>query len=325
MRRGYFRDDFVQFFVRTPVPRPVIINRGYYTRHAILRSIILSFLKATVSSSKKQGQVCRQVLSLGAGFDTTFFQLSKDGLIDGETKWVEMDLQEVTQRKTTIIDRTTGLQCAVFGHQGRNLQRDDHDEALRSDSMDSTLDIRKGYISTRRYALLPADLRSVEQVQQALNAAALDGELPTMIVAECVLVYMGISHSNKLLSLLCQYFPRSVCAIYEQVNPNDAFGQQMMLNLNCRGCPLLGILPSLEAQSQRLMQAGWERCSARCMLDLHENSLHPEDRCRIERLEMLDEFEEWNLLQSHYCVALGIKDADEALHNVHFPSYSSDA
>ena len=31
------------------------------------------------------------------------------------------------------------------------------------------------------------------------------------------------------------------CARLPQIQPHDAFGQQMLLNLESRGCPLLGI------------------------------------------------------------------------------------
>jgi tRNA wybutosine-synthesizing protein 4 len=33
--------------------------------------------------------------------------------------------------------------------------------------------------------------------------------------------------------------------------------------------------------------------------------LDAENRKRIERLEIFDEFEEWEMLQSHYCLCLG--------------------
>jgi tRNA wybutosine-synthesizing protein 4 len=31
------------------------------------------------------------------------------------------------------------------------------------------------------------------------------------------------------------------------------------------------------------------------------------ERTRIEKIEMFDEFEEWELLQSHYCVCLAVR------------------
>lgn len=35
-----------------------------------------------------------------------------------------------------------------------------------------------------------------------------------------------------------------------------------------------------------------------------------QERDRVERLEWLDEVEEWKLLASHYCVAWGWRDAE---------------
>lgn len=29
------------------------------------------------------------------------------------------------------------------------------------------------------------------------------------------------------------------------------------------------------------------------------------ERTRIEKIEMFDEFEEWNMLQDHYCLSIG--------------------
>jgi hypothetical protein len=34
------------------------------------------------------------------------------------------------------------------------------------------------------------------------------------------------------------------------------------------------------------------------------------EKTRIEKLEMLDEVEEWELLQAHYCICLGSRGAE---------------
>lgn len=51
----------------------------------------------------------------------------------------------------------------------------------------------------------------------------------------------------------------------------------------------------------------------------HDNGRHldPALLRRIERLEIFDEFEEWDLIQSHYCIALGVKDAAGMLADFH--------
>jgi tRNA wybutosine-synthesizing protein 4 len=48
------------------------------------------------------------------------------------------------------------------------------------------------------------------------------------------------------------------------------------------------------------------------MLQIYDQRLAGEERARIEHLEMFDEFEEWNMLQSHYCLSLGARSSPAA-------------
>uniref|UniRef100_A0A0E0LBS4 Uncharacterized protein n=1 Tax=Oryza punctata TaxID=4537 RepID=A0A0E0LBS4_ORYPU len=45
------------------------------------------------------------------------------------------------------------------------------------------------------------------------------------------------------------------------------------------------------------------------MLRIYNDFIDSEERSRIERLELFDKFEEWHMMQEHYCVAYGINDA----------------
>ena len=45
--------------------------------------------------------------------------------------------------------------------------------------------------------------------------------------------------------------------------------------------------------------------SAVNMTQVYNKHLDATEKARIERLEMFDEFEEWVLLQDHYCIAYG--------------------
>ena len=40
------------------------------------------------------------------------------------------------------------------------------------------------------------------------------------------------------------------------------------------------------------------------MLVIHNSLLDAEERSRIEKLEIFDEFEEWDMLQSHYLICV---------------------
>jgi tRNA wybutosine-synthesizing protein 4 len=80
------KDDYVHLFVKRPVRRSPIINRGYFSRWAAFRKLMSQFLLSGTSSKK-------QILSLGAGFDTTYFQLLDEG--NGPNLYVELDFKEV--------------------------------------------------------------------------------------------------------------------------------------------------------------------------------------------------------------------------------------
>lgn len=101
-----------------------------------------------------------------------------------------------------------------------------------------------------------------------------------------------------------------VLQVYEQIKPDSMFGRQMIRNLEERGAPLYGVhaTPSLEAHKERLLSCGWNRAFAEDMLTLYRGMLDPKDRARVEGIELFDEFEEWDLIMSHYCMSVGVKD-----------------
>lgn len=289
VKKGYMEDKYVQVFVRRPARRSPIINRGYYARWAVIRKFLLQFLEAGTSSSDGISVDCKkQILSLGAGFDTIYFQLQDEG--KAPYLFVELDFKEVTSKKAMIIDAY---------------------EPLRT-KLGSTAIISKdkGQIHSDHYKLLPADLRDIDSLNTILDQAKLDPSLPTLILAECVLIYLDPSVSRAVINWAGQKFSTSVFIVYEQIHPDDGFGQQMLKNLEKRGCPLLGLhdTPTLEAKKKRFADSGWQRSEALDMDVIYNQHIDLQDRRRIERLELFDEFEEWHILQEHYCISYGIND-----------------
>ena len=71
--RGYFGDDFAHCFcAEGPSPGP-LINRGHYVRVAAIGSLCEQFLRCARSQQP-------QIVSIGAGFDTRFWQLAAAGM-----------------------------------------------------------------------------------------------------------------------------------------------------------------------------------------------------------------------------------------------------
>lgn len=123
------------------------------------------------------------------------------------------------------------------------------------------------------YHVMGLDLRNLDEIQNKLKHAEVDFSMPTLFLAECVLVYIEPENCESLLKWLSSQFTSAVFVNYEQVrfnetnlfkiflnskyslqvNMNDRFGDIMLNNLRTRGCNLAGVeaCTSLETQIHR--------------------------------------------------------------------------
>lgn len=177
---------------------------------------------------------------------------------------------------------------------------------------DGEVIIRSGDLHADGYHLAACDLRSAASVRRALAASAWSGAAPTLLLAECVLVYLRPEPAAELLRALALDHPRAALLLYDQCNLGDKFGEVLVRNLGARGCGVCGASaagaahgpPALHAA--RLEALGWERARA---WDMHRvwRALPDADRARVERIEMLDERELLHQLNSHYALALATR------------------
>ncbi|KAG1669866.1 hypothetical protein FOA52_012454 [Chlamydomonas sp. UWO 241] len=369
-KAGYFRDDFISFFVKRSARRSPLINRGYFARYSALRQLLLDFLRTAGKDA--------QVLSLGAGFDTAWWQIAQDQPELLPARYLEVDFQEVTKCKASIVEFQprllelldqhagcggagaaagaaeeaeaagasgaggTGAAAAVGPAEGaaaaaagpseagaaaaaeaesgaggasgvvgapgeaRGLGED---EAAAASTSGVCVDAAGGSITSERYRLAPVDMsQGLSNLAAAIEAAGLDRNKPTFILSECVLVYMDPADSAAIVRWLGGHFKCAAMAVYEQLSPEDAFGQQMCSNLESRGCPLRGVYstPTKDAHEARMTSNGWGAAQCRTMDEIYTACLDPVDKARIEKLEMFDEFEEWHMIMEHYCITVAV-------------------
>ncbi|ORZ03045.1 leucine carboxyl methyltransferase 1 [Syncephalastrum racemosum] len=290
---GYFDDPFVRYFVKRPVRRSPIINRGSYIRNYALDRLVQRFLQTPTDKKK-------QILGLGAGFDTRYFLLRAGHLKGTESlaKYYEVDFPEIVMKKAMTIQRRKELH--------------EHLSHVR---------IEKGgtELQSDQYCLLGNDLRSwKESVVPQLLANGFDTSAPTLFLSECVLIYLEPTHSDAIMAWMTETLSDCAFVLYEQIRPNDSFGKMMLRNLESRDIQLKGIhaYPDLQHQERRFLDLGWRFAKAVDTNAIHDTYLVPGDLARMAKLEILDELEEWRLLAAHYCVAWACKSDNETFDNV---------
>jgi len=145
--------------------------------------------------------------------------------------------------------------------------------------------------------------------------------LPTLLLFECVLVYLSPTASSALIQWFVDYLSGSSSTgngggggvlgsiVYEMFGLNDAFGQVMLDNLKLRNVSLPGAEPYPSAASLpgRFTRHGFTTAHALTLRDIRRDYIASEELERISQLEMLDEIEELELVLQHYAVTWGVK------------------
>ncbi|XP_059175408.1 tRNA wybutosine-synthesizing protein 4-like [Physella acuta] len=275
---GYFNDPFLHFFVSKLSRRAPLIHRGYYIRAVAFDRIVKNFLEVFGKDSRKQ------IISLGCGFDSTYFRLKASGHLKN-TIFCEIDFPEVVKRKCLLIDHTDELLALIEKNSAQPCSP--HIELSCSD-----------------YHLLGVDLTQLNTLEAALKICGVNFDVPTLLLSECVLTYMTRRCSTELVKWASETFEQAVFGMYEQINPDDAFGLFMQHHFHSIGSPLkcINAFPTLESQLKRFLNTGWVWCEAFDMNTFYYQFVPAEEKRRIECLETFDEYEELNLKYSHYFI-----------------------
>jgi len=252
----------------------------------------------------------KQIISLGAGSDTRFFRLlssssnnniassasSSPSIQPDSIVYHEFDFPEVTSRKI----------AAILKH--KSLSRFITNLSYTSTSLAST-----------NYHIHSIDLRNLhpDPHQSTPLPTTIDTTLPTLFISECCLIYLSPTQADDILKWITTYFPPSTTSvglvIYEPIGGEDAFGKVMIQNLAARGIVLktLKKYSTLRRQKERMRVMGFVTGQEACDVEfIHDRWISVGERDRIDRLEMLDEREEWMLLARHYCIAWGWRESE---------------
>ena len=73
------------------------------------------------------------------------------------------------------------------------------------------------------YHLVAANLKNLSELQHKLKECDIDYTVPTIFIAECVLVYIEKSKTDELLRWISDHFSSAVFINYEQVSSKPLF------------------------------------------------------------------------------------------------------
>uniref|UniRef100_A0A8B9L0D3 tRNA wybutosine-synthesizing protein 4 n=1 Tax=Astyanax mexicanus TaxID=7994 RepID=A0A8B9L0D3_ASTMX len=276
--QGYFQDDLLQHFVCKVSRRAPLINRGYYVRWQAVDHCVKGFLRVTENCAG------RQILSLGAGFDSLYFRLHAEGALERVVVF-EVDFPDVTRRKAALIKGNDRLKDALpdWNH------------------LEPTGPV---CVSSAQYKLLGVDVRNEREVEEGLRVAGLQWDRPTLVLSEVVLTYMETKWSDAVIGWAARSLSQALFVMYEQIRPDDPFGRVMQnhfLKLNSK-IHALCQYPDTSAQTKRFLQQGWEKCTCLDMNQFYFSLLSQDEQERVENMEPFDEFEEWHQKCSHYFI-----------------------
>lgn len=148
--------------------------------------------------------VTAQVVSLGAGYDSSCFRLLSQG---ARGIFVEVDYPQTVVSKCSIIKSTPDL---------LNL--------LQDPIFDLTNAILP--LKSQQYNLVGIDLCDISLLESVL-LATINPSHPTLFLSECVMTYMNVTDSHKLIRWSSDKFVNALFVTYEQIHPTDGFGLVM--------------------------------------------------------------------------------------------------
>jgi [phosphatase 2A protein]-leucine-carboxy methyltransferase len=279
----------------TPLKSPMI-NRGTYLRTKAISDHIDAFM----NSHSEDPLV--QIVSLGAGNDTRPFNLLPR---HHNLQYFELDMEQTTRLKALTILSSPTLSEPVGA------------TALTEQQLPSNAGQVLSFpssLNTPNYHLLPCDLRLLREgtsLSDIKELSHLEASVPTLIVSECCICYLSQTDSNNLIQFWSNNLKSDAqLLIYEPLGgpeegANNKYGHVMIRNLICRGIEMptlmeYGTIDRQKARFEQLIPRSTVWC--RDMKWVYENQITQPEIERISQLELLDEMEELNLINSHYCL-----------------------
>ncbi|KAK8006148.1 leucine carboxyl methyltransferase 2 [Apiospora marii] len=285
VERIYYPDEphFFQFFVKKFQRRSPLVNRGYHFRLHVIDVSVRNFLRRP--SNKK-----KVIVNLGAGSDVLPWQcMTRYPEVCHGAKFVDIDFPDLISKKRRIVQETPELHSVLTG-----LEYGDDQSDLQ--------------LTSNEYVQIGCDLRQLNRLEDALSKVVNIQECEFIFIAEVSITYMETEAADSVIEWASTLGHAEFCLL-EQIlpdGPDHPFADMMVRHFNKMRAPIKSVnkYPTLRAQQERFNRLGWVHADAQSLWGAwsSEKYLTPEERLKIDKVEPFDEWEEFAIFVSHYCI-----------------------
>ncbi|RYP87882.1 hypothetical protein DL770_004716 [Monosporascus sp. CRB-9-2] len=291
VERIYYPDEphFFRFFVKKFQRRAPLINRGYHLRMHIIDVAVRRFLQ-------RPSQRKKVIVNLGCGSDVLPWQcLTRYPDHCHHAKFVDIDFPDLMTKKSRIVQETPELISPLSG-------------------IKATAE-RHVLFQSDEYAQIGCDLRDLASIERSLSALVSFPDSEFLFVAEVSITYMETEAADGVIRWASSLGQAEFCLLEQIVpdGPDHPFAKTMLRHFEKLKTPLKSVstYPDLEAQHNRFYGLGWAYADVESLWQAWSNNqwLSPEERRKLDRIEPFDEWEEFALFASHYCIVTAKTDA----------------
>ncbi|OAG42950.1 hypothetical protein AYO21_02901 [Fonsecaea monophora] len=278
---------FYRYFVKKPIRRSPTINRGYWLRMRAVDWVVRQFLE-------KPSDLQKVVINLGCGYDPLPFQwMAQHPDLCGNTKFIDIDFEELMISKREIILNTPKM-------------RD-----MLSRTADTTDSVKGVVLDSDVYVAIGCDLRNPRRLERLLRSVIDLDQCLVFCLAEVSITYMATKDADDLIAWTSTLSPDVTFCLLEQQSPDrpdNPFTAAMLKHFAKLGTPLRSVLtyPGCHTQTLRFQDAGFPHVEIQNLWELWADPrfLSPSQRISLDEVEPFDEWEEFALFASHYCLVI---------------------
>ncbi|KAK3683685.1 hypothetical protein B0T22DRAFT_383634 [Podospora appendiculata] len=314
----YYPDEahFFRFFVKKFQRRAPLINRGYHFRLHVIDVLVRKFLKrrSADEGAAAAGVPGRKkvVVNLGCGSDVIPWQcLTRYPDDCRDVVFVDVDFPDLMERKRQTVLSTPELLGAFTGVRPRAAT-----ESTPTSESNGTPQAKAATTSASpvvfesdQYVQIGCDLRDLKTLREALEKVLGDvAGCSFLFVAEVSITYMETPAADKVIEFAASLGDAEF-VLLEQILPageKHPFATTMLRHFEKLNTPIKSVntYSTVNDQLRRFEARGWNSVLVWTLWQAwaDETFLSAADRRKLDEVEPFDEWEEFALFASHYCV-----------------------